>query len=291
MPVVDFNRDKCSCGSGRFVSDCCMKSCGNLLPTTSDGATPHDKCYARQLGDCCSKISGEHWISANVLKCIEPHAPITIGGLPWQLPGTTQELSAESLQSNVLCRRHNQALSPLDTVGGRFFRSWPHIPIHPAGNQPLHLFDGHDIERWMLKLLCGAVASGVIEPRAGRLHGWQPPLPWLQHLYYGAELPAPLGLYLCQRPGEWVHNGLAVEFTCVGKGLEVYALDMRLHGFRFILTMVPPANPLPADSFLSGAAYRPSAIVFSNPAPGAVLLLAWGPDHTGDQFNVDFLPS
>lgn len=40
---------------------------------------------------------------------------IEFGGLPWKKPGELVTYGINSLVSNILCKCHNEALSPLDT--------------------------------------------------------------------------------------------------------------------------------------------------------------------------------
>lgn len=47
---------------------------------------------------------------------------IEFGGLPWKKPGELVTYGINSLVSNILCKCHNEALSPLDTAAGRTFR-------------------------------------------------------------------------------------------------------------------------------------------------------------------------
>ncbi len=289
MPSIRYFQDPCPCGSGLKVFECCIKSCGNLLPKVSNTSYSHQKCYAREFANCSSKISGEHWISENILKCIEPIGPIIIGGLPWVAPGECQSLPIEGMQSKVLCESHNHALSDLDRTAGRFFSSWPSVKARRSAAKSIELFCGLDFERWLLKSLCGGISSGVLNPPLGRLKGWRPPVQWLKYLYEGIPWPSGMGLYLAQQAGDLVQSVNPVEIACISNGAEVYGGIVRLHGFRFILALVPPTNPLPSNSLLSGASYRPSAIDIAGTSR-ITLLFDWGPAHKGDQFNIRFTP-
>jgi ribosome biogenesis protein Tsr3 len=44
-----------------------------------------------------------------------------VSGLPWLKPDETKILPITQLAGNILCKRHNEALSPLDAMAGRFF--------------------------------------------------------------------------------------------------------------------------------------------------------------------------
>jgi hypothetical protein len=117
----------CVCGSGTPAIQCCWTERGwrkvpvkiDLLATGEVGS--HQRCYLRQLNTCSSKISGEHTISATVLKAIGKDS-VKVSGFPW-LNGETRSIGIDSLATNCLCTAHNTALSPLDAEAGRFYRA------------------------------------------------------------------------------------------------------------------------------------------------------------------------
>jgi hypothetical protein len=60
-------------------------------------------------------------------------------------------------------------------------------------------FNGHDIERWMLKPLCGFVYSKNSESQSGRIENREPSYQWLEFLFGHNELSAGLGLHIYER--------------------------------------------------------------------------------------------
>jgi hypothetical protein len=165
----------------------------------------------------------------------------------------------------VLCKRHNEALSPLDTWVRRFLEAidlWRvHLPSGAPGD--FHrLFNGYDLERWMLKTLCGVSACSNC-PTNELTTKWNPPRAWLKILFEGAPFPFRCGLYaLRTRPsrrneersiyvrpvwGKWARfdrDGLALislESDRVLVGVEVTLL-----GFHVALYM-EPVHPDPTD--------------------------------------------
>ncbi|WFU36314.1 hypothetical protein QA635_18635 [Bradyrhizobium brasilense] len=82
--------------------------------------------------------------------------------MPWQAPGATQGLPISAMVANILCERHNNALSPLDAEAGRFFSILAGIEANEgrAYRHPLiDLVSGTVIEKWMLKVACGLYYS------------------------------------------------------------------------------------------------------------------------------------
>lgn len=129
----------------------------------------HPRCYAGVSEDCSTKVSSEHWLSADILRASSGEQPVIVSGMPWQA-GAEHALSVRALGSKVLCERHNRALSPLDRLAGQVFRVVHHYQADqreitdPHGHE-FALFSGDVFERWMLKLLWGGVAARALGRR------------------------------------------------------------------------------------------------------------------------------
>src|SRR5687768_2006559 len=115
----------------------------------------HPDCYANETADCDARITREHYISENVLKCLNVTEVV---GAAWQPdPEQLGPASPASLTSRMLCERHNNALSPLDDAGGEFVQALLRFD-HALrdGEPPVQLeevvLNGADVERWMLKI-------------------------------------------------------------------------------------------------------------------------------------------
>ena len=117
----------------------------------------HSGCYLRDTNACSSKISGEHLLSEGVLKVLA-EKQVEITGLPW-LKGEKKILGFAALTSNILCRAHNSALSPIDAIGARFFSAIQSCGTTTEGLNLAFLFSGHDIERWLLRTVAALAVS------------------------------------------------------------------------------------------------------------------------------------
>jgi len=111
--------------SGEVIATCCGRS-GRLFrahkstkPAGPQTFYSHRKCYARATRDCSDKISGEHYFSHTILEEMSPLD--VIKGFTWPT-GKSAAISSKSPTANVLCTRHNSALSPLDDRAGQFYR-------------------------------------------------------------------------------------------------------------------------------------------------------------------------
>jgi hypothetical protein len=186
--------EPCPCGSGRLVRECCQV--GNkmfkkaTLPRTSGDPTGfhNDRCYASVLGDCSPGLSREHWLSKSTLIELNGLGGLFVGGLQWQPEGEMQPLSPNALASKVLCERHNSALSPIDVAGTAFFKVLNDANRVLAGEvvpdlTKTILLNGHDLERWYLKFLIGAIRSGSNEVPGVRNDEWVPPVDWVEYLF------------------------------------------------------------------------------------------------------------
>jgi hypothetical protein len=69
-------------------------------------------CWASVLGDCGGGISGEHVLSA----CVFDGPEVLVHGLPWSAEGE-KKIPPKRLVGNVLCKRHNERLSAVDSAG------------------------------------------------------------------------------------------------------------------------------------------------------------------------------
>src|SRR5271169_5801022 len=85
--------DKCPCGSGKVLRECCLKD-GQIrsMSTVTRAPVPqtgirNSGCYARGLADCSADISREHYISHALLTLLSVEGRVTIDGFPWQNAG------------------------------------------------------------------------------------------------------------------------------------------------------------------------------------------------------------
>lgn len=243
------------------------------------------RCYAAALGDCSRQISVEHFISKSVLTFLSLSDLVSIQGLPWQIDGESNTIPASRLGSKILCERHNHALSPLDDVGARFFRSLD--GIHDSFRDPgvkltsVHLFSGHDIERWLLKLFCGLVSSEQASSQTGVITDWAPPVPWLRMLFRGKILPLGWGFYFLGEVGETqlVTRDFSVA-PLSNPTMGAYGLLVSVFGRRFLFCMATPPDDR-SSTLLRDSIYRPAELVFKGGSQEHILKLSWDQYGTG----------
>lgn len=258
--------DPCPCQSGQVLRDCgCLRPGGRLVPPMCDTRPPgpptgfgHPRCYARELMDCCETLSLEHAVPRSILEEMASRGGLGVMGLSWLGDRTLERPGVSGLGGNVLCRRHNSALSEIDRVGVRFFRSmdWQTKGDGcPGEGSELYLFNGHDIERFILKAVACFVASGQMP---GFTRGTSVAEGWLQILFQNHRFPPGAGLYrpaiTSQSPGP-AGTFLAPLFDRTGR---LFAVRFGVCDIEFSLAFEsPPAgHPGFVDRHPSGAELR-----------------------------------
>lgn len=229
----------------------------------------HPKCYANADGNCSTKISKEHFVSATLLRQLGEDDTAKVAGLKWQQPESFKVVPIAGLASFILCERHNNALSPLDAGIGMFaeaIEAYDMALRDPAVGPDMEQrrFSGDDLERWMIKCLLGLTASNSL--RANRL---KPEC--LDLLFASAPWPEGWGLYFAGTAGKPIyHSGSFLIETRIdpASGL-ILAAKFVLRGLPFLLCLSAP------DAGSSCGVYRPEALVFKSGVREKVLVLSW----------------
>lgn len=197
--------EPCPCGSARSTASCHFNPATHrwqlpaFVPLLSGARTGSSVsgCYTALTNDCKGKLSSEHWLSKGVLAEVSDGKFVRIGGLPWQPPGRIDNLPPNSLGSNVLCERHNNALWPLEadcaharTILDQFFLD--QISHKDIGGSQFDLVSGEQLERWLLKTIWGATAAF---PTVPQIRGNVDRAVLADYLFREGILPPSWGLY------------------------------------------------------------------------------------------------
>jgi hypothetical protein len=177
--------EPCPCGSRKLFARCCQQPDGGLYksvtwPIPPTPVTGHAKagCYMNWTRNCCHTMSREHFVSESVLKLIGEKY-VTVGGAPWLPHGMTKSLPINALAANILCERHNGAMSPLDTAAVNFFAAIKSIYGDLGDYKTLSrkrrwwMFSGEELELWLLKTAFGAYYSGNVAIDGNKLRDVQ----------------------------------------------------------------------------------------------------------------------
>lgn len=198
---------------------------------------------------------------------------------------------AKTLGARVLCEEHNNALSPLDGVGLRFFTALRMLgpSLEASDGQDANYFgvNGRDVERWMLKLLIGVATGFLPETKVD----WSPPIHWLRVLYGIRGMPRNCGLCHAGAAGQKRSYGSGVTLAPLfdtdseARGLAGIALVVGAH--QFDLMMSPRAKRFKGAQ---QANYRPTGLRLKSATTGrqAILFLSWPANRDQHMVNVEW---
>jgi hypothetical protein len=272
--VIRIRRNEpCPCGSAVKAKKCCLKADGRcikrpavVVPAGQVTNFSHPRCFANADHNCSPTISGEHFISKNVLGQLGTQGTAKIAGLKWQEAQRFNVLPIPALAPRILCTRHNEALSPLDATIGYFFQTLQHYDdaLHPsakASPDEARLFSGEDLERWMLKCLLGSTKSNNLSSRL------KPEC--LDLLYSRKEWDEGWGLYIPISKDTLYHSdSLAIE-TVVAPDQTTLLARFVFRGLSVYLCMGKPDTPS------SLGVWRPSEIILENTKIKKVIVMSW----------------
>jgi hypothetical protein len=124
--------------------------------------------------------SREHYLSRAIIGSGE----VVVSCFPF-LKGETRTIPGERLVAKMLCKRHNEALSPLDSAAGHFFQVLSAFKYRGAmraqgatkpGGIDMYEVDGALVERWMLKTIINVMFDRELVSD----QKWRPPELWVR---------------------------------------------------------------------------------------------------------------
>ena len=318
MSLTPFPHDSpCPCGGGLPVAKCSCKGANFVPPAILCQPKPPATefrlmgCYAESLGDCQRPLTNEHPLSSTVLQLLTGNGnSVGVSNHNWQRDKKMiQHVGVGSLTTRVLCRRHNGALSPLDTFARKFIVAQMAQMEHVRSGLPVAnhwLFNGQNLEKWMLKVLCGIIAGGYA-PGSDSAIDWTPPTSWLNLIFGADKFPSGCGLYRPRGPkyplatkSIYVKPLYRRDFDPTDSGIllpppfafgSLYGVSITIFGVTYILSMIPLNRPgAPSRNWL----YRPRMLRLykpSEPSREGIIHLAWEetrPNFRGNRNSIEF---
>lgn len=270
----------CPCGSNKVSSMCCLKTHGFFKEPTrvripgKKTQISNSDCYASLLCDCTDKLSREHFISESLLHELNKEGGLHVSGFRWQEAAKIDKLPPNALASKILCSRHNSALSVIDDVAIRLFSSFNEAGALGSGKKCMYLFSGIDVERWLLKILCGLLSARMIN--AEGIDNFELPKQWLDILFGFQTFLYGQGLYVCREIGRRFDGKLGVTTQLITSSGNPSGLILSFCGYELILSMAGLPTRIfqgktyayrPFELYAKGFGYEKS-IVFSWPRKG-----------------------
>jgi hypothetical protein len=142
-------------------------------------------CWAHPIGQCSAVRSGEHVISKSIFE----QKSVNVQGVAWT-GGERRQVGKASLVANILCKRHNEQLSELDSVAGDL-----------SSRLRLFLDEGHggevEVSGWLYERWCLKTLINLVIARWDGKDSADAPPPELVRIVFGeGKLIHPAGLYI-----------------------------------------------------------------------------------------------
>jgi hypothetical protein len=270
----------CPCGSGKAIANCHLGLDGRLRKPVSSLRPPgtltgfsHPGCYLKDSRDCSEQISREHYISKSVLN--QMGDPLRVRGVPWLRPDETLETSIGSLTAKILCKRHNEALSPLDAEASHFFSVLRTALLDVSRNRrkPIfHLVGGETLQLWMLKVACGLYfAIGANDGiQLARTHAID--LAKVLRAFFERGWDARGGLYFRAGTGSVVNINPDIEISPLIKEKRFGGAVVSLHGLTLeLLFDTTDTNP----GIWAGIVRQPSELILKSKQREHRIIFTW----------------
>jgi hypothetical protein len=199
-------------------------------------------CWAAHLGNCSHGMSREHIVSMNLFS-YDPPRGIEVSGFPW-LGDEKKILPIGALTSNILCERHNNALSVADVEGGNLFHAFQEIShaenMIKSKTSPVsfrqYKLDGRLLERWFLKTTINFMCQQKYPIGDGEPVSGMPSTELVEIAFGERSFKAQCGLYLIHS-AENINSFDRLEFAAYFKSDMSYIAGgiFLLRGFRFLV--------------------------------------------------------
>ncbi len=165
--------------------------------------------------------------------------------------GAPQVIGRNRLRRKILCREHNQALSPVDAEAGRTFKAVTELDNWLAASRKtqqeprFHEAQGPLLERWFLKTTVNLfVLSGAGRTWADGARHDCPPGGLAETTFGNCRLGYPLGLYSWTgRVGQEFRLRTELGFTPWFLGERLAGAHFQFHGLNFLLWLLGAEVP------------------------------------------------
>jgi hypothetical protein len=237
-------------------------------------------CYLGHTNDCDRGITGEHYVSRAVLEQLSEPA-VAVDGVPWLAPGERRVIAINSLTSNILCGRHNSALSVLDTEAGHFLRTIKAVHAN-LGDKSLSrrlrvsIVSGEALELWILKIACGLFYSKIAAQNRERIvadHAVETAI--ITEALFSKRWYQNCGLYMRATEGQVVPgvNAISMAPATLVNEKRYVGLRVWIIGLEFAVIFDP--RGVGPTLIEEGWCLRPTNLRFNGKLRNHCLVLTW----------------
>lgn len=253
----------------------------NLVPAGEVTGHAHPKCYMAGTNNCSKGTSREHYVSDAILKRFDS---LAVTGMPWQAKDQTDMLPAKALVANVLCERHNSALSPLDVFGSMAFDAITDASDYAVtqkypGRIEHFFMSGEGLELWLFKLAAGIHFGGIAASDGAIVKdNYSFPVAELIDALTTGNLPPDANLWVAELPGVVQRQLIRVAPLIETSEKQHLGVEVHFGPLRLQTTLVDPPIALLHLANLRHRR-RPHIIDFIGPARDARIVLSWKGQH------------
>jgi hypothetical protein len=183
------------------------------------------------------------------------------------------------LKAKILCTRHNNVLSPLDSCARLAFQAFREATAYAAlkslrRSTKYFLIDGHGLELWAIKTLLGLANAKIAWDKSRPVFAtYAMNFSAALESFSTGRLAEPLGMHVAQDIGGSVEESLGFAPLLHEERQQLHGLALFVHGLR--INFLFDASGLPGDALLSNALYRPWVIDVSGKHRTSRVIVVW----------------
>jgi hypothetical protein len=205
-------------------------------------------CWADLLHNCSTEASKEHIVS----KGLFVGNIVNVKGFAW-CKNNAKEVGLSSLTSKILCRKHNNDLSIVDSSGSQAFNVFRQLKLISNKRAKMlpktwgvieYEINGKLLERWLLKTLINiSLNSGYPIGPASKYPG-RPELSLVEISFGLRNFSGKSGLYFVVHTGQMVYSDDTIIFSPLIKENKYIAGGLfSFRGFKLLLSLENEGPP------------------------------------------------
>lgn len=239
-------------------------------------------CYASILGDCNGPVEVEHFIPNSIQSIL---GAVTIAGFAWQKGSSNYVLPGSYAKSKLLCTKHHDYLDGLDANAKAYFQNLMlitgkyHLTSGKIGNisDISSKIDGRALEKWCLKMICGAIKARNIGLKEDI------PILWIHALFDKVPWPEEWAIYIFENSHTFQNEDvrLAIDFHWTQDNM-LNGIELTAFSVRTLFTFIKP------DGDIRNALYRPKGLLFKVQRPDNSDVLEGLPETDEIRFHISW---